>query len=46
VSVLDTSTNTVVTVLPVGATPFSMAVTARNLYVVNQGSHTVSVIDV
>lgn len=46
VSVIDTTTNTVVTTIPVGAGPRAVAVTARNVYVANGVSDTVSIIDV
>jgi DNA-binding beta-propeller fold protein YncE len=50
VSVIDTTTNTVVTTIPVdtGTTPTGVAVTpdGEHVYVANQGSNPVSVIDV
>lgn len=46
VSVIDTATNTVVTTTPVGTGPGIVVMTARNVYVANTGSDTVSVIDI
>jgi DNA-binding beta-propeller fold protein YncE len=46
VSVIDTATNTVVTTTQVGTDPGPVVVNARNVYVVNKGSQTVSVIDI
>jgi uncharacterized repeat protein (TIGR01451 family) len=47
VSVIDTASNTVTATIPVGASPFGVAVTPDGafVYVVNNDSHTVSVID-
>ncbi len=47
VSVIDTTTNTVVTNVSVGTEPYGIAVdsSGTNLYVTNQGSDNVSVID-
>lgn len=46
VSVIDTTTNTVVTTTQVDTGPGLVATTARNVYVANARSNTVSVIDV
>jgi YVTN family beta-propeller protein len=48
VAVLDTTTHAVVTTIPVGTSPFDVAVApnGRHVYVTNAGSNTVSVIDV
>ena len=47
VSVIDTATNTVIATIPVGSTPYGVAVTpdGSKVYVTNFGSNTVSVID-
>jgi|SRR6516165_4260777 YVTN family beta-propeller protein len=47
VSVINTVTNAVIATIPVGANPYSVAVTAdgSKAYVTNTGSQTVSVID-
>ncbi|MGV9244893.1 YVTN family beta-propeller repeat protein [Streptomyces sp. NPDC003710] len=47
VTVIDTTTNTVSTTIPVGANPDSIAITPDNAraYVANRGSNSVSVID-
>jgi YVTN family beta-propeller protein len=45
-SVIDTSTNAVVTAIPVGISPAGVAVTARNVYVAKQDLNDVSVIDI
>jgi YVTN family beta-propeller protein len=47
VSVVDTTSNTVLGTIPVGAAPFGVAITpdGSKVYVGNQGSNTVSVID-
>ena len=47
VSVIDTATNTVVSTIPVGTTPFGVAVTpdGSKVYIANATSNTVSVID-
>jgi len=47
VSVIDTSTNTVMTTVPVGVTPRGVAITpdGGHAYVTNAGSNNVSVID-
>ena len=47
VSVIDTATNTVVATIPVGVSPFGVAITpdGTRAYVANQDSNTVSVID-
>jgi DNA-binding beta-propeller fold protein YncE len=46
VSVIDTLTNKVLTTTPVGTSPGFVVMTARNVYVANLGSDTVSVIDI
>ena len=45
-TVIDTTTNNVVTTIGVGTGPVAVAATARNVYVVNRDSNTVLVIDV
>ena len=47
VSVINPTTNTVVATIPVGESPFGVAVNPANglVYVTNAGSNTVSVID-
>ena len=47
VSVLDTATNTVIASTPVGNTPYGVAVNAQGgrVYVTNQGSNSISVLD-
>jgi YVTN family beta-propeller protein len=47
VSVIDTATNTVVAIIPVGQRPWNMALTpdGKKLYVANGRSNSVSVID-
>jgi YVTN family beta-propeller protein len=47
VSVIDTTTNTVIATVPVGNSPFEVAITPNGTraYVTNQGSNNVSVID-
>lgn len=46
VSVIDTTVNEVVTTIPVDTGPGLVVTAARNVYVANTGSNTVSVIDV
>src|SRR5258706_16261865 len=47
VSVIDTATDTVIAAIPVGLTPFGVAVSpdGSKVYITNQSSNTVSVID-